>query len=499
MELWEHLNRLSDLHPSDVAFIDGSGGVSVTYGELWAQVQVTAINLRERQAERIVATLPNGKSASVLFLACIISRIDVCIIGASFAEEELDRAVRILSPDFIVYGDEALEAGGGRRYANVPTVSVTDLAYRSSSERSSDGLQSLNNFEYGRQVVSTSGSTGEPKMLAQSGRALWAAAQVFTNMYKLTSRNSFWNFLPMSYLGGTFNLLLIPVACGGRVLIDRTFGAETFLKFFQTVDRFEINTIWFVPTILRGLRRLFGAQPTAAPRVSQELAFIGTAPSSFEEKRWLETLLGCNVYENYGLTETTFLLAETLQSGSNLKTGGMNPFPGVQIVCAGQDNTLQIKTPFLFDGYFTDHGFSEPSLSAGWFDTQDVAALTPGGFTLVGRKREAIKKGGVLINLVEVESAARAFVDWGEVSAIPIEDAFYGENYILVFETGGVQRDENGLIAHLARKLAKSKMPADVRGVEEIFKTRSGKVDKVRTLSEITRANLLSLNSNVHE
>lgn len=63
----------------------------------------------------------------------------------------------------------------------------------------------------------------------------------------------FWNYLPMSYLGGLFNLALIPLSTGGSLVIDETFSGKTFLQFWQTVERFDINAIWFVPTIARGL------------------------------------------------------------------------------------------------------------------------------------------------------------------------------------------------------------------------------------------------------
>jgi acyl-CoA synthetase (AMP-forming)/AMP-acid ligase II len=96
----------------------------------------------------------------------------------------------------------------------------------------------------------------------------------------------------------------------------------------------------------------------------------------------------------------------------------------------------------------------------------------------IARVREIIKKGGLLINLPEIEVLARERVTWGEVVAVPFEDDFYGENYFLVFESRGIVEDRTELIGFLATNLSRSKLPKDVIAVSGIPALRSGKPDK---------------------
>ena len=484
MTLWEHLQSLGALHPDDISLIGFTDEKLTTYSQLWEEILFTQSELNSRGTKRIVAIVPNCKEAVVLYLACMISRIDLCILGDNFAEEELNTVLTAFSPDMLVAkSPDSITVNRDSRI-RIEMMPLANLVGRLQQFSVVD-LADNSHFGYGRQIVATSGSTGEPKMLALNASALWKSAQAFSNLYKLNSENAFWNFLPMSYLGGTFNLLMIPLASGGRVLIDKTFGAETFLRFFATVNRFEVNTLWLIPTILRGLRRLIGGKDGSVLSAPQKISFIGTASSLPEERRWIESILGCQVYENYGLTETTFLLAEPLRVSGLDVVYGMQVFPGVQVERPQTTKTLRVKTPYLFDGYVRGAEIEHEIGPAEWFDTKDLIEVSGDrDFSFKGRAREIIKKGGVLINLVEVENLMRPLVDWGEVAAIAIEDDFYGESYILLYESASSKLDESSIMALLSRHISKMKMPSDIKSVSRLAKTRSGKVDKRMALAE---------------
>ena len=482
MALWDHLEKLATLHPRDTCLVAFRDETVVTYGDLWAQILFTQSELYSLEARRVLAIVPNCNEAAILYLASMISGVDLCILGDSFAEQELNRAVRAFAPDLLVFMNPGSVTLSQDLLGGLSVLSLESLtegwpdSCGAVAERSRE-------FRSGRQIVATSGSTGEPKMLVLSATKLWESAQVFVNLYKLNSGNAFWNFLPMSYLGGTFNLLLIPLAAGGKILMDQTFGAGTFLRFFSTINRFEVNTLWIIPTILRGIRRLIGDGGGKWLSATQKISFIGTAPSMPEERRWLEKVLKCEVYENYGLTETTFLLAEPLRTPESNADYGMQPFPGVELEDSETRKTLRVKTPFLFDGYLRGAELESPLENCEWFDTKDVIETRQVGFSFTRREREIVKKGGVLINLAEVESLFRPLVGWAEVAAIPVEDHFYGENYVLLYESPDQDPGESAIIASLSQHVSKMKMPSDVRSIPRLPRTRSGKVDKPSALA----------------
>ena len=93
---------------------------------------------------------------------------------------------------------------------------------------------------------------------------LWSSGYYFMKHHNLLDTPlRFWNYLPMSYLGGLFNLLLIPLITKGSSIISETFNGRTYLNFWQTIQKFDINAIWFTPSIVRGLS-------TFAQRMSEE-------------------------------------------------------------------------------------------------------------------------------------------------------------------------------------------------------------------------------------
>jgi acyl-CoA synthetase (AMP-forming)/AMP-acid ligase II len=316
------------------------------------------------------------------------------------------------------------------------------------------------------------------------GERLWKSARVFADLNQLKENNRFWNYLPMSYLGGVFNLLLIPIAAKASIFIDSAFGPKTFLQYFSVLERELIDSVWLVPTIARGLVRL-ARNRRVPPLMDTKLnnVFIGTAPSTTQERREVGELLGCQVLESYGLTETTFITCET----SHLSPKG-NPsnvmYPEVETRINSADSTLEVRSPYAFVGTFVGPGYFLPNDSE-WINTGDICVSEDGIARPVARVREIIKKGGLLVNLPEIEVLAREKVHWGEVAAVAFNDDFYGENYFLAFESRGEPDDRAELIARLATNLSRSKLPKDVFEVTEIPILRSGKPDKKKLLKSL--------------
>src|SRR5262249_53276208 len=84
-------------------------------------------------------------------------------------------------------------------------------------------------------VVYTAGSTGRPKGIQIAAGTLIAHERMFCDELGITEHHRFYNFLPMSYLGGVHNLLLLPLSVGGSVVIDQPFGPSNIFAFWRRV------------------------------------------------------------------------------------------------------------------------------------------------------------------------------------------------------------------------------------------------------------------------
>ena len=221
----------------------------------------------------------------------------------------------------------------------------------------------LNN-KNGKLYIMTSGTTGRPKAIIICLDRLWSSALAFGEHYKeLNSNSCIWNYLPMSYLGGLYNLCFIPLSKGSKIIVSNSFDSLMALNFWRTVELYKINVLWLVPSLLKLLQKLSkrsGIQENKRVGSLIKFSFLGTAPISLKEKKLFEKTFGFPVYENYGLSETTFISAEKsndYKSRADRTVGKLLPYVETNFKKNSTvQNELKIKSPFLFLGYLNEKG-----------------------------------------------------------------------------------------------------------------------------------------------
>ncbi|MET8273893.1 AMP-dependent synthetase/ligase [Streptomyces sp. NPDC005134] len=103
---------------------------------------------------------------------------------------------------------------------------------------------------------------------------------------------------------------------------------------------------------------------------------------------------GIEIFEGYGLTETTAAATVTPPLKPRLGTVGW-PLPGTAVRIA-DDGEVLLSGGQVFRGYWdTERGAPVPALDGGWFATGDLGALDEDGYlTITGRKKEIIMTTG---------------------------------------------------------------------------------------------------------
>lgn len=448
-----------------------------------------------RPGEVVLSLLPNSVEALVLFLACMRYGYGYAPLPPSSSTREIQQVCDMVSPVLAV-----ILADADDRVAQVPNppkthVAQLDLAFAWATSANGGALACSGNGASGKLYMATSGSTGTPKLMVIDGDKLWSSGCSFVAENPFLGADScFYNVMPMSYLGGLFNLGLIPLACGGKVLIAPAFAGSTVLRFWQEVMRFGVTVLWLTPTMLRSLVRVVGPRWESISKTGLKVGttFLGTAPIDIEEKEAFEKIFGIPVLENYGLSETTFITAEKpADTGSRIQRSVGQALPWIEMRLAetvgeiGNEGSskIEVRTPFLIDGYMGEDGKFLPVKSDEWFDTGDIGHLNGSTLVLDGRIRDAIKKGGVLIHLPEVDTLMRQYPHVMDVATVDVPHAFYGEDYVLFIVFDGdesVSEAEriNGVRAYLTKNLVQSKWPAHIIPIATIPRTRSGKVAK---------------------
>ncbi|MCC7440850.1 MAG: long-chain fatty acid--CoA ligase [Bdellovibrionales bacterium] len=137
-------------------------------------------------------------------------------------------------------------------------------------------------------------------------------------------------------------------------------------------------------------------------------AASGAAPLGAHVARWFR-ILGIEIYEDYGMTETTAVICMTLPGKDCAGTVG-RPAPGVEFKIA-DDGELLTRGRHVFKGYYkNDTATKETIDSEGWLHSGDLGEFDDRGYVRIrGRKREIMKtSGGKMVSPVPIEEEIKA-------------------------------------------------------------------------------------------
>ncbi len=114
----------------------------------------------------------------------------------------------------------------------------------------------------------------------------------------------------------------------------------------------------------------------------------GAAPLSPNVQEFFE-IIGLNIVEGYGLTETTAPVACNVPDDNHPGTVG-KPVPGVEVKIA-EDGEIIVKGPSIFAGYFKNEEATKAALTDGWFSTGDIGEIDASGrLRIKDRKKDII-------------------------------------------------------------------------------------------------------------
>ena len=507
------ITALVQRREQNIFLVDANSGAAITYGEFHRVACALAADLMRRglrKGDRVAVMIPNCCELAIFYFACIYLGAVIVPINPALAKRDVQFILTNCKPRMLVTSESAAAAVHGLHaniveLAAVQNENVMEHATPSDLIRISE-LENSPQFVPLEQasaedlvaIMYTSGTSAKPKGLAHKLGSMLRNARAFADAQHIDQDSRFYLTLSIAYMGGFYNLLILPFLCGASVVVDRVFDAKSILNFWEKARNNHANTLWMAPTVLSILLRMDrGRTGEDFCRRSVRHAFVGFAPLSLKIKAEFEARYGVRLIENYGLSETLFVTARTEAAiGGHGYVG--EPLPGVAIrvtnddghiddqdsVSAGADGEVQILTPDLMAGYLDADGELTPIDASKWFATGDVGHLeNNGSLCITGRKKDLIIRGGVNISPAAVEEAMMQVEGVAEVAVVSIPHELYGEDIIAVLRLNpGLELESmlDALIAHAKRNLAQHQQPARYITIDEFPRTANGKVQKSR-------------------
>ena len=330
----------------------------------------------------------------------------------------------------------------------------------------------------------TSGTTGDPKgvMLTHGNLLANVEQQMSIPDAHVESGDVLLLSLPLFHIFG-LNVTLGLVARAGAtgVLTDRFEPVECL----RLVQEHRVTVMFGAPTMYTALVATPGADQYDLSSV--RLAISGAAPLQPEVLRRFKELFGVDVYEGYGLTETSPTLTSNRMAEAPRPGSIGKPLPGVEIrlvdeagddVELGDPGEILARGPNVFKGYWNKDDETQRAFVDGWFRTGDVAVQDEDGYLyIVDRKRDMVIVSGFNVFPSEVEQALTENPVVAEAAVVGVPHAYTGEavKAFVVLEPGESATPAE-ILAEVQTRLARFKCPREVEIVDALPHLLTGKV-----------------------
>ncbi len=482
--------------------VDGPGDRTVTHREARATAAALASELRHRgleRGDRMALAAPNAVELALLYMAAAYAGVVVVPIGSGFGRRELSSILDRARPRLVVADDGAAKLRELAGEREIDTIALGEAGLDPwAAEDAGDGWQPFDGASSAdlASIHFTSGTTGPPRGVGHTFGDFVGNALRFADAAGLDESNTFHSALPMTYMAGYYNLLLLPLTIGASVVVDHAFGPRSLMSFWDVPARHGADVLWLVPTMMAMLLQLDRGDAGADYcREAVRFAAVGTAPLDAELRQRFEDRYGVTVHNSYGLSETLLATASTPAQPADGDAVGA-PLPGVEVAVLsdtgtplepGEAGVVGIVSPDTMLGYLTEADANgrlrfdpPPALGGGWFDTGDIGTLDPGGtLRITGRTKEVIIRGGVNLSPLEIERVLSAEPLVENVAVVGTPHPLLGEELTAVIvpaPSATLELAEAALRERAASQLEEPQRPGVYLEIDALPRTPTGKV-----------------------
>ena len=455
---------------------DASQQRKLTYRELHGEVCRMANALKRlgtKRGDRVTIYMPMIPEAAMAMLACTRIGAIHSIVFGGFSPEALAGRILDCDSNIVITADAGMR--GGKQVplkANVdaaleqcPSVEAVLVVrhvgnavawgdgrdhwwHEAREAASADCPPAEMGAEDPLFILYTSGSTGKPKgVLHTTGGYLTWAAMTHHYVFDYRPGEIYWCAADVGWVTGHSYVVYGPLANGATtVMFEGVPNYPTHSRFWEIVDRHQVEIFYGAPTAVRALMREGDSWVTATSRKSLRLLGSVGEPINPEAWEWYWRVVGdgrCPIVDTYWQTETGACMMTPLPGAHALKPGAASfPMFGVvpQIVdaegtvldgategnlCITQSWPGQMRSVWGDHARFFQTYFS--TYQGKYFTGDGCKRDADGYYWITGRVDDVINVSGHRMGTAEVESALVAHAQVAEAAVVSFPHEIKGQ------------------------------------------------------------------------
>ena len=525
---------------------DTDNVASFTYGELLDEVSKFANGLKSigvSKGDRVCIYMQMIPELSIAMLACArIGAVHSIVFGAFSSDSLRDRindskCKVLITQDTGVRGIKnniPMKSNADIAVKDCPSIDNVIVVKRTGKDvqmgskdiwchelienMSSDCSPEKMDAEDPLFILYTSGSTGKPKgVLHTTGGYLVYASYTFKTVFDYHSDDIYWCTADIGWITGHSYIIYGPLSnAATTIMFEGVPNYPDFGRFWEIVDKYEVNIFYTAPTALRALMK--EGDGFVEKHNLSSLKILGTVGETIKEPEWnwYYNIVGkgrCPIVDTWWQTETGGILISPLPGITKLKAGSATlPLFGIEPVILNEEGHEITKSPA--QGYlaiknswpgqmrtvYGDHQrFYDTYFSQfkGYYFTGDGAKRDKDGYYwITGRVDDVLNVSGHRLGTAEIEGAIGVHEAVAEAAVVGFSHDIKGQGiYAYVTLMTGVDEShdiELGIKQKVREIIGPHATPDKIKFTPALPKTRSGKIMR-RILRKIAEGDTESL------
>ena len=543
--------HIEDGHGDDTALIwegnNPNDDKTYTFNQLLTEVKKFSNVLKAqdiKKGDRVCLYLQMIPELAIAVLACArIGAVHSVVFGAFSADALRDRindseCKLLVTQDTAVRGAKGgipMKANADQALAETPSIQKVIVIQRTGDDVDfdksrdvwwheamlavdDDCLPEVMLAEDPLFILYTSGSTGQPKgVLHTTGGYMVYTSYSHEIIFDYHPGDVYWCTADIGWITGHSYIIYGPLANRAiTVMFEGVPNYPDFGRFWQVVEKHQVNLFYTAPTALRALMKEGDSWVEKYDRSS--LRLLGTVGETIKEPEWTwyYNIVGnqnCPIVDTWWQTETGGILITPLPAISDLKPGSaMIPFFGIDPVLLDENGNevegnpasgyLCIKSPWpsLMRTVYGDHErFRQTYFDRfpGYYMAGDGAMRDADGhYWITGRVDDVLNVSGHRLGTAEIEGAIGQYETVAEAAVVGYQHDIKGQGvYAYVTLMTGQSPSEqtvSGIKQKVRTLIGPHATPDKIQFTPSLPKTRSGKIMRriLRKIAEGDTENL---------